>query len=113
MSLTKNRRRSPRLISLNKKIIGLAIIILTISIIVAVTFYGVFQVDPSIHTAENGNTDLPEPLVIVWEYAALEAEPSSISQMPSLQIVSPTWFHIIDESGTIDSQFVISTCCFR
>ncbi len=105
MSLTKNRRRNPRLISLNKKITGLAIIILTFAILVAVTYYGVFQVDPSIHTAENDNTDLPEPLVIVWEYAAIEAEPSSISQMPSLQVVSPTWFHIVDETGTIDSQF--------
>jgi len=105
LRLTRNRRQNSRLFSLNQKITGLAIIIFTLAVLIAVTFYGFFQVDPSIYRAEKGKTEPSEPLIIVWEYAAIETEPSTISRMPSLQIVSPTWFHIIDETGTIESHF--------
>ncbi len=63
----------------------------------------------------SSNADTPEtveeippeahtPLVLVWEFAAIGADPESIGPMPGLDIVSPTWFHIIDEEGTIDNQ---------
>lgn len=44
----------------------------------------------------------PDPLVMVWEYAAVTPEPDTIEPMKAVQIVSPTWLHVIDSDGSIE-----------
>ncbi|HPU01530.1 MAG: hypothetical protein GX890_00635 [Firmicutes bacterium] len=43
----------------------------------------------------------PPPLVMTWEYTYPNPKVETIPEMPSLQIVSPTWFHLLDEKGNI------------
>ncbi len=105
MRLPNSRRQKQRLLFLNRKITGIAVIIATLVILFAAAFYGFSKADPPQRAVENKKTAPPDPMVIVWEYAAIGADPASIDPMPSVDIISPTWFHIIDEEGTIDSQF--------
>lgn len=42
------------------------------------------------------------PLVIAWEHAAVTPDPETIKPMKALQVVSPTWLHVIDSDGTIE-----------
>jgi spore germination protein YaaH len=44
------------------------------------------------------------PLVLVWEYAPVAPDPTTIGPMNPVQIVSPTWFQITNKAGTIDNQ---------
>ena len=44
----------------------------------------------------------PDPLVMVWEYAAVTPDPDTIEPMKAVQVVSPTWLHVIDSDGTIE-----------
>ncbi|MEW5784781.1 MAG: glycosyl hydrolase family 18 protein [Bacillota bacterium] len=44
---------------------------------------------------------LPPPLVLVWEFTYPNPNVETIGAMPSLQVVSPTWFHLADENGGI------------
>ncbi len=105
MTLPNSGRQKQRLLSLNRKITGITVIIATLVILFTATFYGFIKADPSQLAVENKKTTPPDPMVIVWEYAAIGADPASINPIPSVEIISPTWFHIIDEEGTIDSQF--------
>lgn len=43
----------------------------------------------------------PHPLVLVWEFAYSPVKVENIGEMPSLQVVSPTWFTIRDNDGTV------------
>ncbi|MFO8191817.1 MAG: glycosyl hydrolase family 18 protein [Bacillota bacterium] len=43
------------------------------------------------------------PLVLVWEYAPVAPDPAAIGPMNPVQVVSPTWFNIINKAGTIDN----------
>lgn len=45
----------------------------------------------------------PEPLVMVWEYVHTRTNTDGIGEMPSLQIVSPTWFHVKDAEGNMQN----------
>lgn len=55
------------------------------------------------------NSDTPpfqdpaDPIIMVWEHAAVTPDdPSTIWPMKAVQVVSPTWLRLIDESGTIE-----------
>ncbi len=41
------------------------------------------------------------PLVMTWEFAYSRTDVDTIPAMPSLQILSPTWFHLLDGQGNI------------
>jgi spore germination protein YaaH len=45
----------------------------------------------------------PSPLVMVWEFTYPNPDVNQIGPMPSLQVVSPTWFHLADSSGAIQN----------
>jgi len=41
---------------------------------------------------------------LVWEHvSAQNPDPATIGEMPSLNVVSPTWFHVIDSEGTVQN----------
>ena len=44
----------------------------------------------------------PDPLVMVWEHAAVTPDPDTIEPMKAVQVVSPTWLHVIDRDGSIE-----------
>lgn len=51
---------------------------------------------------KNATKELPPaPLVMTWEYTYPNPKVETIPAMPSLQIVSPTWFHLLDGEGNI------------
>jgi spore germination protein YaaH len=43
----------------------------------------------------------PPPLVMVWEFTYPNPDVNTIGLMPSLQIVSPTWFNLKDSQGNL------------
>ncbi len=43
----------------------------------------------------------PAPLVMTWEYAYSRVNVDAIPEMPSLHIVAPTWFHLLDNAGNM------------
>ena len=45
----------------------------------------------------------PPPLVMVWEFTYPNPNVDQIGSMPSLQVVSPTWFHLADSGGAIQN----------
>lgn len=48
------------------------------------------------------NVRRPEyPIVMTWEFAYSPPRVDEIGDMPSLQVVSPTWFHLKDGEGNI------------
>lgn len=52
---------------------------------------------------ESGKSKIlpPAPLVMTWEFAYSRPDISTIPEMPSLQILSPTWFHLLDGEGNM------------
>ncbi len=47
--------------------------------------------------------ELEQPIVLVWEFAYNNPDTDEIGDMPSLMVVSPTWFHLKDGEGTIQN----------
>ncbi len=46
-----------------------------------------------------------ESLFLVWEQVyANNPDPSQFDPMPGLNVVSPTWFHLMDEEGTLENR---------
>ena len=45
------------------------------------------------------------PVVMVWELAGIAADYDAIGPMEAVDVVSPTWFHLDDERGSIRSEF--------
>ena len=45
----------------------------------------------------------PEPIIVVWEYSGIETDHSKIGPMRPVHVVSPTWFKITDNQGTVSS----------
>ncbi len=43
----------------------------------------------------------PAPLVMTWEFAYPNPKVETIPSMPSLQILAPTWFHLLDSEGNM------------
>lgn len=51
---------------------------------------------------EEVTPDPPDhPINLVWEFAYLEVDPDGIGEMPPVNVVSPTWFHLKNEEGDI------------
>lgn len=52
---------------------------------------------------ESGKSKIlpPAPLVMTWEFAYNKPDIDAIPAMPSLQILSPTWFHLLDGEGNM------------
>ncbi|NLI70126.1 MAG: glycosyl hydrolase [Firmicutes bacterium] len=47
---------------------------------------------------------MPEsPFVMVWEYVYRKTDVEKIGEMPSLNIISPTWFNVRDEEGNVEN----------
>lgn len=44
---------------------------------------------------------LQHPLVITWEFTYPNPDVNKIGEMPALQVVSPTWFHVQDTEGNL------------
>ncbi len=108
MTLPGKRRRNNRPFFINQKLISLAVIIFALAVLSTGAYYAynvAAPVESPQQDLENDKPERPDPLVITWEYAAIGYDPASIGPMPSVQIVSPTWFHITDQEGTISSQF--------
>lgn len=52
--------------------------------------------------ANNKTKNLPPaPLVMTWEFAYSSPKVDTIPEMPSLQILAPTWFHLLDSAGNM------------
>ncbi len=51
----------------------------------------------------HGATEMTEPIVMVWEYTQSAIDLAAIPEIEPLNVVSPTWFHLLDSSGSIES----------
>lgn len=82
-----------------KYIIPAVLVIIAALLIIATTL---------IRNSDFTNNSLPEPLplepiIVVWEYSDIETDYSSIGPMKPVHVVSPTWFKITDNRGTVSS----------
>lgn len=60
------------------------------------------------HPQNAGSTEKPadrvqleHPLVVTWEFTYPNPDVNTIGEMPSLHVLSPTWFHVQDAGGNI------------
>ncbi len=73
------------------------------AIIIIVITSMLFILFPTFSFSTNDDPSTESPLVIAWEYVDANTVNGDIGYIPSLQIVSPTWFHVTDSDGTIES----------
>ncbi len=83
----------------NKLLVSFVLIIFALVVII-VTLLG--------RNSDDHYSALPEPLpseplIVVWEYSGIEADLSRIGSMDPVHVVSPTWFEITDNRGTVSS----------
>ncbi|HZG86522.1 glycosyl hydrolase family 18 protein [Paenibacillus sp.] len=57
---------------------------------------------PAPHVPER---PIGEKIVLTWEQVYAKApDPSTFDPMPGLNVVSPTWFHLLDEEGSLENR---------
>lgn len=103
MLKTISRRNKNRELH-NRISIGSLLVIFVILAMLAAALYILISGQAASDEQETAVSDETcPPLVMVWEYAAIKANPESIGPMSPVGIVSPTWLRIVDEAGTIEN----------
>ncbi len=101
--MVKNRQDKKRFSIYRVGIKRLLIIILVpAAFLTAIYYLFAGQAAPDLPPANEPQAGTA-PVVMVWEYAAINADPHSIGPMSPVNTVSPTWLHIVDEAGTIEN----------
>ncbi|MDY6827577.1 MAG: glycosyl hydrolase family 18 protein [Bacillota bacterium] len=87
----------------NPNFLPIAVIAIIIFLFAILLFFLFIRDEPPEKPGVEDEVPPNPPLVLVWEYAPVAPGPAAIGPMKPVQIVSPTWFNIINKAGTIEN----------